>query len=154
MSRYLQHITLTTGDTRQSWRHEVADDLMPMLTALIESAREDGRALLPGLQPQCWLRIEDTSKCAIVNIDTADRVPLVTMAIATHSRCGAKLWRLLHETARIPAATDALRTPPEPWIAARLEPGIATLTPDATMALGDLERCIAWAWIESRERVQ
>lgn len=71
---------------------------------------------------------------------------MVTVGIATHSRAGAPLWRLLIETASTPL--QPLDCPSEPWVVARLEPAIVTASRDVVGALGDLERCLGWAWIE------
>jgi hypothetical protein len=37
--------------------------------------------------------------------------------------------------------------PQTPWCAAKLMPGLSAY-PAAAMWLGDMERCVAWAWIE------
>src|SRR5690606_15382947 len=71
---------------------------------------------------------------------------LVSIGVAAHSRCGASLWRMMHDSP-YPLATSAEDRPPEPWIAARIEAGLA-LYPEAANWLGDMERCLAWAWIE------
>lgn len=150
---YIEHVTLTTGHTRRSWRHEIAPDILPALRPLIEAAREPEHCVpVPGIEPRLALRIEDTRRCALVTVQLYDdHVPILTMAIAAHSRCGQQLWELLHETARLPLATDIDQCPPEPWCAVRLEHGAALLPREALMALGDFERCVAWAWMQMRE---
>ena len=52
---------------------------------------------------------------------------------------GGKLWQHAQD-----------REPPDlPWLAVHLLPYIAALSPETLMMLGDLERCLAWALIES-----
>lgn len=43
--------------------------------------------------------------------------------------------------------TSPDQVPPEPWVAVRIEVGAAVM-PEAMAWTGDLERCLAWAWIE------
>ena len=152
MSRYLHHVTLTTGHTRRTWRHEIEPDLMPTLIALVRAACEPGGAPIPGVEPPCRLLIDDRGRCAratVATIDTED--PIITFGIATHSRCGARLWRELHETV-MPVQTVADEWPVEPWCAVRLDPGATLYMPPHPLlpVLADLERCVAWAWMEMR----
>jgi hypothetical protein len=73
---------------------------------------------------------------------------MLNFGVAAHSRCGAKVWRLLTEL------PSPLPSPPErpraPWCAVRLMPGMVQ-HPDAWDWLGDYERRIAWAWLQSGE---
>ena len=82
-SRYLTHITLQTGHTRRSWRHEIDAAVWPSITDLLDRA------------------------------------------LAVLGRDGTV----------------------EPWCAVRLHAGLG-LWPAAAHWLGDLKRCIAWAWLE------
>lgn len=50
--------------------------------------------------------------------------------------------------AAVPVATDPERCPPEPWVAALLQPGAAFAGREAMMVFGDFERCLGWAFIE------
>lgn len=141
-TRYIQHVTLTTGHTRQSWRHEISPEAMTVARDLISRPE----SIVPVLVPETRLRWSAQARCAIGTLYTLD-APLVTFGVAEHSRCGARLWRMLHEH-QIHTATSAEHCPPEPWCAARIEPGISLIEPDR-LALADLERCLAWAYLES-----
>lgn len=72
------------------------------------------------------------------------RVPLVTFGVAAHSRCGARLWRTMHEGREL--ATSGSPCPPEPWIAVIVHP-TSVAAPEAFAWLADFERCVAWAWV-------
>src|SRR5690606_32854111 len=74
-------------------------------------------------------------------------LPLVTFGVAEHSRGGAKLWRMLHQAREPEVQTSPDNCPPEPWVAARMEVGIALL-PEHAEWIGDFERCVGWAWLE------
>lgn len=158
MSRYIHHVTLTTGHTRRSWRHEVSLEAITLAADLIESAMDQrlrGKTIIPALVPQCHLSATAEGRCLIMTMwgpSTGDgfAVPLVTLGVATHARCGAKLWPMLHDHATVPVQTRRAERAPEPWCAVRIEPGAALYAPPHPLlpAVAELERCLAWAWIE------
>jgi len=141
--RYLWHVTLSTGHTRKSFRHEVADDVIEVCRGLLARALR-GPTPIPGMP--VVMTAESSRRRLIVRV-TSDGEPVVTFGVARHSTAGATLWRLLTETSVLPVHAMAQRCPPEPWCAARLEPGIDRLDRETITALGDFERCIAWAWL-------
>jgi hypothetical protein len=49
----------------------------------------------------------------------------------------------------LPYVTDRDRPPPEPWCAALLDSAAARQSAEGLMAIGDFERCLAWAWLTS-----
>lgn len=151
--KYVEHVTLQTGHRRRSPRSEASDAAVEACAALIADATRDGGAAIPGADG-FLLRIEHPGRCLVATVHRVfDRIlmqlsaPLVTIGIATHSRCAASLWRRLHEVG-IRAATSAVSPPSVPWCAARLEPGLAAESDTGWM--GDFERCLAWALIEGR----
>jgi len=146
-AQYLWHVTLQTGHTRRSYRHEVADDVVQVCRDLLARALREP-AEIPGMS--LLMTAESSRRRLLVPVQTQNGVPVVTIGIARHSAVGAPLWRLLVETAELPVHPSVERCPPEPWCAARIERGITTLSSEQIMALGDFERCIAWAWMGSR----
>ncbi len=158
--RYLHHVTLSTGHTRRSYREEVTEEALAVVSDLLARALAGERVVLPVLDPPCHLTADTrggTSLVAYVSLDATDE-RLVTVGVASRSTAGASHWRWLHEhrvTETQPVKTDAERCPPEPWCAARLEPGIGTVraaqVPQLMMAIADLERVLAWAWIARTE---
>lgn len=155
-SRYLQHVTLDTGHVRRSPRSEVEAETIPAVSRLLSLALAGDEAWIPAVEPRCRLTAAASGRCLVATVWGPDageqRVPLATLGVAGRSTCGSRLWRRLHDgrPAEMPALkTDAARVPPEPWCAVRLEPGLA-LHPEAAEWLGDLERCLAWAWLEWR----
>ena len=147
------HVTLTTGDLRQSPRLEVADSIVSELRPLINAVVAGKTVPIPG---RAGYSIsgrssgeEGTGRClsVIVWAERPQLEPICTIGIAAHSRCGARLWRSLHEVATLPAATDPGRQPPAPWVAAALQSGLDRHL-EAASWLGDFERCLAWTWIE------
>lgn len=154
--RYLQHVTLSTGHTRRSYREEVTDEALAAVSALLARALAGERVPLPVLDPPCVLLAESRGQALLATIAVAESAArLVTLGVAARSTAGAGLWRQLHQHATEPVKTDPRRPPPEPWVAARIEPGVATLpperVPDLMMQLADLERVIAWAFLARTE---
>lgn len=159
-AKHLHHLTITTGHSRRYHRHEVAPHVLAGLRQLLRDAlppgRDTGRIELDMIEPAGhWLRLTRYGRCLLATLMHADDMPLVTFGVATHSRCGATMWRHLVDGATLAAEAlerppDPRRAPQKPWCAARLEAGIAYM-PDSAEWAGDLERCLAWAWMDMIE---
>lgn len=112
---------------------------------MIEDATLIGRVTVPGLP--CTLSATVKGRCMIATVwgepVKGIPAPIVTFGVASHSRCAASLWRVL-------GGAEADR-PVTPWCAARIEVGAAFATEDTMRATADLERCIAWAWLDQRK---
>jgi len=155
--RYLWHVTLTSGDRRRSPRSEVAAETIRILRPLLDLALRGEHAPVPG-QPGYTMTGGSTGRCAMVTLwrilpdTTGERVPVLHVGIAGHSRCGAALWRSLHELAgaRLPVATNPDRQPVTPWCADLLDIGLA-MDPQVTGWTGDWSRCIAWTYLMMTE---
>ncbi|WP_458789296.1 hypothetical protein [Adonisia turfae] len=147
------HVTLTTGHLRQSPRREVADSIVAELRPLIDAIVAGKTVPIPGLEGYSISGRssgeDGAGRClsVIVWAERPEVEPICTIGIAAHSRCGARLWRSLHEVATLPAATDPGRQPAAPWVAAALQAGLDRHL-EAASWLGDFERCLAWTWIE------
>ena len=149
--RYLHHVTLTTGHVRRSPRSEVGAGVVERLTPYMLDAireREIPVALPapPGYSMTAWA---PGGRCLVVTLWHAATQLILTTGVAAHSRCGARLWPMLHQP-QYELATDAATVPAEPWCADRIEPA-ALLHREALEWTGDWSRCIAWAWIEHVE---
>lgn len=153
----LLHVTLTTGHRRWSPRDEVGEELLAQLAPMVIEAERSGQAeilsptglmLLRRLAPPAASR-----HAACWAISEPQGPALVTLALGMRSRQGAGLWRTVHElfSAGVPPLiTRADDPPPAPWLAVILHLPMLLPTPHpAVHWLGDAERCIAWAWIDS-----
>ena len=158
MTHYLHHVTLTTGHSRRSYRHEVADAAVAEGRRLIaEAVGGSGDATLAGEAAHCRLKVSVDGHQLLATVlgptgpTLPDRpcagevTPLVTFGAVRRSRAAPRLWEQLAALAGVALP----ERPPAPWCAVVLHPGLS-LHPDATDWLGDLERIVAWAWIESR----
>lgn len=144
--RYLRHLTLDTGDQRDSYRHEVADDVLALLRPMIEQARLC-HATIPGVPGGYTLHAwtgRGALLCEVMGpAGSTDPGPaLVAFWVARDSLSSAHAWRAI-----VASGYATGSAPPAPWCAVSLRAGLAQ-HPDAAHWLGDLERCIAWAWID------
>ena len=157
-SPYLAHLTLTTGHLRRSYREEVGDEALALLApwlakSIITGAREPlpvaslahfaASATVENGPLLCTVWGPPSSQQSAAAVHPAAAIPLVTFGVAQRSRHAAALWPLL---LALPGSASELQRPPPPWCAVSLQPGLL-LHPSASEWLGDLERCIAWAWI-------
>lgn len=151
-AKYLYHVTTTTGHSRRSWRDEIGDDIIARLRTLVAQSREPGGAIIPAVQPSgCRLTmVYESQRCCALAIHDPDGAPLVTMGVATHARCGAALWRRMHDQGVHLISREA--RPQTPWCAVTLHTGALLYLPPSNLlpALADFERSVAWAWIEDR----
>lgn len=150
-AKTLEHITITTGNSRISSRDEVDPDAFPILSNLIRDAASGKMPKIPGNVGKYHLSatVEGNAVIATVwSLNRGRRVPVVTFGVATDAESGAPLWRILHNNPHfpIPSVTDPNVIPKAPWCAVRLEIGLMDCF-DATLWLGDFERCVAWTWV-------
>jgi hypothetical protein len=151
---YIRHITLTTGHSRDSHREEVSEEALAVcrdLLARVAAGVIAESIPIPGL-PTYYLQARSTGRCATLTVYAqGEHEPLLTIGIATHSRCGAILWRALHQFGSAPVVTDPTRCPPEPWVAVAIEqPATDPHHQEMLPVLADLERCLAWAFLEAQ----
>jgi len=151
--RYIEHVTLTTGDSRRSERGEVAGIRLDGARALIARLGETPDSTVPiAEQPGYSVGGRGQGRCLVATVwaDGPTSEIIASIGIAAHNRCGAVVWRALHQYGRLPVVTDPDSQPQPPWCAAALEIGILRHM-DASEWLGDFERCLAWAWIRTLE---
>jgi hypothetical protein len=155
---HLHHVTLQSGHVRESPREEVRGSVIRELAPLLGRIVAGDEVAVPWVDdPPCTMTGAAAGDAAIVTVwgppDGEDPVPLATIGVASGPAEADRLWAMLHVpyTAMLgELVTPADQPPPTPWCAARLEVGLA-LHPEAALFLGDLERCIAWTWIERGE---
>lgn len=156
MLNYINHITLATGHCRRSPRHEVDDATLQLLVPWLQAAVVSGRIEPLPVAPLCHYGAKAIKEIGLVVTIYAprgphtpgvphagDHVPIATIGIAQRSREARDLWGMLVANFGVAQGGDM---PAAPWCAVALHPN-AIAFPDAIGWLGDLERCIAWAWI-------
>ncbi len=156
MADYLWHVTLTTGHAGPQARSRMDSPSYPRVAGLL-------RAALAGEEPEILdgytLRAEARGANLITSVWSGG-VLMLTTGVALQARSAPRLWRHLHETADPslgPLATQIDKPAPDPWIADRLEAGLARAmqaargTADVTGVTdwsGPLSALTGWAWME------
>lgn len=154
--RYLYHITLTTGHVAKQPRSRMDSPAFPRIAALLRAALAGGT---PEILPGHNLRAEAHGHNLITSVWSGGGLMLTT-GVALQSRSAARLWRHLHNTAdpRMGALATRVDEPaPAPWIADRIEIGLAQAmqaaagvadTTGVTDWSGALSALTGWAWME------
>jgi hypothetical protein len=146
---YIAHITLTTGHIARQQRADVSDAALATLVPWLADALATGqRTPLPWLPGGCSALALQQDGALVVTVYGPDPnigkpVALATFGVAPRSRSAPPLWDMLMRTQ--PYVIAGLSMPAAPWCAVVPYP-VLVAHPDAIEWLGDLERCVAWAW--------
>ena len=157
MSRYLHHITLPSLHRRESYRSEASDTAVAFAADLLTRAQGGERVDLIGPAAHHGLSVKIDGHVMLATIDApagpytrgdpnrGPTVPMLLMGVPRKARPGPGLWALMCTTAKMDTLPNA---PSYPYLAA-LPLAPLPMFEEATDWLGDLERLLAWAWIES-----
>lgn len=166
----MQHITLQTGhvvtQVRSAIRHNgIIEELKTMLDP---SRHHRLRAPFQGYR-LVWFVEQPGGPSNIFGVTTDELYAtapqacptLVTCGIADTADLAVTTWNNLllmnPENAHRPAERRvqwprAVRPDSLPWLAVSISP-LLRFDLDAATWLGDFERCVAWAWLESRQGI-
>ena len=133
----LNHITITTGHNRVSPRHEVDDYSLDVLKSWIDSVPTGTPVALPGDFDGARATITIDGGALMCTIWIGD-TPAVTFGCVKDAKDGQKVWDNLLTL----SGHTQTQKPAEPYCAVVLRSVFAIVN-----WLGDIERCIAWAWI-------
>ena len=151
-ARYFNHVTLNTGHSRRSYRHEVGDQAIEALGPILRDLLSGGRPTIPHVPTPCTLTGLQHRQCFLVTVfgppHGADEVPILTLGVGLEPHCAQEIWTELHKHPITPLTTSAAEPPKTPWLAAKVEVGGAQYL-ETMDWLGDFGRCLAWAWIEN-----
>lgn len=147
----LVHLTINTNDVRLSPRSEVSAAAIAVLAPWTRST--DNLPLPVFRQPALVACARISPGWARLDIFAPHAQVAHAVLVWTPGE-DARLWPQLLEQARSSGLIAGTLHKPTtlPWLAATLTPGAATLPIDTLMALGDLERCWAWAVLEAQEQ--
>lgn len=153
---YINHLTLSTGHCRRSPRDEVDDATLALLHPWLLAALSSGAIEPLPVDALSHFGARVIKDIGLVVTLYAPRgphtpgrphvgewLPLVTLGVAQRSRESAELWAAL--VANL-GAKPGTTIPSTPWVAVAIHDTTGGYL-DALQWLGDLERCIAWAWI-------
>lgn len=140
------HYTLNTGHIRSSPRSELRDDVVQSMLHLLLPGKHE--LPVPGFNSLA--HINGTSLLVQV---FSDDLPAVTFAVAPDAQAASYLWPHLEKAylhlGDLPGfRTNDLESPRKPahtpWVAAMTIFGSA----EDWEWIADMERCVAWAWVE------
>jgi hypothetical protein len=154
---HISHVTLSTGHLARTSREDVADEVLAVVAPWLKMAVANGeRHPLPVTPLSHYAALCTISEGALLCTIFAPvgahafgkpsngvMEPLATMGVAQCSRHGETLWQSMIAQFGVKHGTEL---PSTPFCAVALHSGVARHL-DALEWLGDLERCIAWAWI-------
>lgn len=132
----MHHYTIDTGHCRNTTRDEVSDDILELLSPLLRN----GDHSLPHPFERYRLRVTIVGRSLAATVYSGP-APLVTTYVVTDA---AGLAEVLRITGAIPATP---LTPPA--IIVQTHPSIV-VDRDAIGWLGDFEKCLGWAWVETQ----
>jgi hypothetical protein len=144
----LWHYSINTGHGRWSPKSEVADNIISAMKSMVEPGMHN--MPIPGYQ----LEVEDTAAGLLCTMFAGDR-PIMSMIVAADHAELDHLWptmeAMYHKVTEIPVlrSMDYIAAKkPEVFPTCIAWPILAT--PDEAMWLGDFERCLAWAYLETK----
>ena len=123
----LIHITLNSGDARISPRSEVDGDAIQIIKSVVAAGG--------GEIADLYITMEAAS---VFTLGWQADTPAVRCYLAKEPN--PALWKQTGGQGSEPTGT---------WLAVRLLPGALECTTEQVMMLGDAERCVAWAIIET-----
>lgn len=149
----MNHITLQTGHVARQPRQHVSDDAMAKVSKMFEGILAGRYIALPGFPGYVvnGNRSGDALIVTLWHVDGRGRIPVLTTGVALDACDSNCLWESLCPTGS-PEFDTAPPTPPTPWIADRLEPGLGLLAPltmfDLLTWTGDWAMTLGWSWAE------
>jgi len=157
----LWHYTANTGHVAETSRDAVDQHAIDVLLPIVDAQEGDLPDLGIGIDIMTPIDAEHrrVPGAAFFQIEPAgermSKTPYVMAVCCWRANREADAWAQFRQLAGIgaefwPDRPAALAEPPDiPWLAVHLLPAIAALPPATLPILGDLERCLAWALIES-----
>lgn len=158
MKRTLTHLTMNTGDARESARAEVADEIVAALEPLVRA----GGGAVPRLPPYT-VAITREEGAAAFTLSHSEYGPLVTCVLCGDDARADYAWKhceklylkIVDDLARagLPMPESIMQLPPQPgaapWLAVILTGAALVIPTNAMQWAGDFERCMAWTILEA-----
>ena len=135
----LRHLTVETGHEHMSPRHEVADSVVDALRPNLQRALETGRRVRAMNSPY-WFTAKQCGNQLTAEIGHQDDTANPVVAISVHP--SVELEPALLEVRLSPLLSSFLDYPSP---ASVLDDDMV----EHILVIADLERCIAWTWLES-----
>lgn len=147
----LTHLTIEAAHAAQTSRSDVGDDIIAAVQPLIDAEEgEIGGFWLDFIRPLGEGRRPIDGAAAFTIQLGKGGTALASCIVCWREEMARDAWRMVQAPATAPLSGRPVSMPTQtPWLAATLLMG-AVRAPDEVVAmLGDLERCVAWALIET-----
>lgn len=146
--KIINHITLNSGQIRQSSVQEINKELYFKLKSLLSDAQKPAGAIIEGNYTLSTSLFKGGAISTLYGRKGLDKLPILTTTCCLKD--DGSVWKHLHDSALIPLPiTNALKPIASPYIADRIEP-FATEFLDAMKWTGDLSRCLGWLILDPR----
>lgn len=144
MSKYIYHTTTTTGDTRKSYRHEVNDDVIKLLSSWLPDLQKGQLKGIFGSQYAVRLDTLKRMYAVFTIIHVSDDMQIqreiIRFVVCSKGRGAFSAWRAVNMDNNPPFA---------PFCAVQILGGVETRDLPHLPSFADFERCLAWTLLES-----
>ena len=150
MPKYINFVTLQTGDLKRSLSKNISETAKQQCTDLITACmlNNDKKVPIPNFDGY-FLQINNLPNESVLfgTVFYGD-YPIATFAVCPKSRQSARLWKMLNDHAVGAVTRDAL-PPSAPWLAAFGHPSALVCGDmDWVTWIAGIEECLAWAWMD------
>lgn len=150
--KYIQSVIMQSGETCKTYPDNIPAETLNLARQIISDALASGIFVLPnGFLVEAESHNE---RCLFLRVSCPSTEfrkgnPIISFAVAPHSRSGSTMWRELHrnQVSGVKLATNSTEVPPEPWCAIRLHSGADAFI-EETHNILSLHGAIACAWME------
>lgn len=143
--KYIYHTTIDNGRTRRSPRSEVAQEVIDTIVPWVKNMLDGHPQGIIDDKYSCRAEMRNSKMCEfVISRLTADMqaTDVIRFVVCRHSRHKQNAWALV----------SGVGEPPEvPFCAVKFE-GLSLIDDlEHIGEFGDVERCIAWAWLQHQE---
>jgi len=157
----INHVTLNTGHNCKSPRSEVSNKTIEIISSWLDGAiKSNINVCLPTSDLKNYTAYATEAEDGLMvtisgnskQILGGEPVPLVTMCVVNQEHKENDVWQLMTGP-HMPKVARGVVCPEKPYLGVSIWP-MAFLYFEALEWLGDLERCIAWAWLERKKKTK
>ncbi|GGN67668.1 hypothetical protein [Oceanobacillus indicireducens] len=148
--KYLNHITLNSGDLRKSYSDEVDKETFFVLNRIYSESFSENGATFDDFHILKGTKLANGAIFTLLRKHEGGLVPILTTTAL--KRDVQDTWEHLHDTTTTPLKTDRNKPVSAPCVIDRLEAG--AMYPQFMMALqwtGDLARILGWLALDPRK---
>ena len=154
-ARYLEHVTVTTGEAWRTAREAVTDEMIHLLKGMLDSARPydvvtgPHKVYVNEIPAAAGYALAFTAEDGVFS-GTVWRhdVPLFTFVVTGQESTSTALWWQFCDSGDLRVRADKDKPPLVPWCANRFEVRGFLVPESERRWLEDVAGCVAWAWLD------